>query len=221
MTTMGLTSIRLVLADDHPIVRSGLQRELATHSDIQIVGEAVNGTEALSLAETLCPDVLLLDINMPGLRGVEVVRRLRQQPGAPRVIILSAHGDDEHVMALLAAGARGYILKDENPSVIVDAIHAVMQGILWLSPGVAQVLEHRMGQPQEQAPELALTPREREVLRMIARGWDNGKIATSLNVTEATVKFHVTHIYDKLGVTSRVEAVLYAARHGLAELDGP
>lgn len=209
--------IRVLIADDHPIVRSGIRNELARHGDIQIVGEALNGNEALSISEGLHPDVLLLDINMPGPRAVDVVRLLRQRRSAPRIVVLSAYGDDEHVITLLSAGARGYILKDENPAGIVEAIRAVMQGVLWLSAGVAQAISHATQGAMEETPEKNLTPREKEVLVMMARGWDNQQIAESLCVAEATVKFHVAHIYDKLGVTSRVQAVLYAIRQGWAE----
>ncbi len=211
-------AIRVILGDDHPIVRSGIRNELAEHADIQVVGEAVNGDEALALTETLQPEVLLLDINMPGLRAVEVVRRLRARQPALRVVVLSAYGDNEHVVALLSAGARGYILKDEDPAVIVQALRAVTQGVFWLSPGVARVVEQTMQSPTVETPDKMLTRRELEVLQMMARGCDNQHIAESLCVTEATIKFHVSHIYDKLRVNSRVEAVLYAARQGWVEL---
>ncbi len=212
-------TIRVVLADDHPIVRSGICNELARHPDIQVVGEAMTGDEALALAETRAPDLLLLDINMPGVRTVDLVRQLRKQSSRTRVLILSAYGDEEHVLALLSAGASGYLLKDEDPGVIVQAIHAVLQGVLWLSQGVAQVVKQSVRTTLGDERDKTLTPREREVLRMVARGWDNQKIAQELSVTEATVKFHIGHIYDKLDVPSRVEAVLYAARQHWVELE--
>jgi len=210
--------IRVVVADDHPIVRSGICNELARHSDIQVIGEAVNGDDALALATSLRPNVLLLDINMPGLQAAKVVRHLREQLPMLRVVVLSAYVDEEHVIALLSAGARGYVLKDEKPTTIVDAMRMTMLGTLWLSPMVAQTLSQAVGRTAEDAPEKTLTPRELEVLRMMARGMDNQKIAESLSVTEATVKFHVGHIYDKLGVKSRITAVLYAMRRGLVDL---
>jgi DNA-binding NarL/FixJ family response regulator len=211
--------IHVVVADDHPIVRSGICSELARHSDIRVVGEAVNGDESLALAMNLRPDVLLLDINMPGLQAVKVVRLLRGQLPMIHVVVLSAYGDEEHVIALLSAGAGGYVLKDEKPAIIVDAIRAAMRGTLWLSPRVAQAVSHAVERAVEDAPEKTLTPRELEVLRMMARGMDNQKIAESLSVTEATVKFHVGHIYDKLGVKSRIEAVLYAMRRALVDVN--
>ncbi len=219
MTTTESPMIHVVLADDHPIVRSGVRNEIARHADMQVVGEATNGGEALALTEALTPDLLLLDINMPGVRAVDIVRRLCKRPSPTRVVILSAYGDEEHVLALLSAGASGYVLKSEDPTVIVQAIRAAMRGILWLSPGVAQVVKQAVRTTMADERETTLTPREREVLRMIARGWDNQKIAQALSVTEATVKFHVGHVYEKLGVTSRVEAVLYAARQGWVEID--
>lgn len=211
--------IRVVLADDHPIVRSGIRNELAQHSDIQVVGEAVNGDQALALAQSYTPDVLLLDINMPGLQAVKVVKHLQAAPPAPRVVVLSVYADDEHVTAMLSAGARGYILKDENPSTITEAVRAVSQGILWLSPSIAHVVGQVVKRTVDEEPEERLTQRELEVLRMMARGWDNQKIAQALSVTEATVKFHIGHIYDKLAVTSRIEAVLQAARRSLVDLN--
>ena len=210
--------IRVVIADDHPIVRSGIHNELSGHADIQVVGEATNGDQALQLASTLRPDILLLDINMPGLRAVDVIKRLRGQSAAPRVIVLTVLEDEEHMMSLLAAGARGYILKDEQPAIIVGAVRAVAQGALWLSAKVARAIEHVEDRSADEAPEKTLTPRELEVLRMMARGWSNAKIAKNMCVTEATIKFHVGNIYDKLAVTSRVEAVLYAAQRSLVDL---
>jgi len=211
--------IRVVVADDHPIVRSGIRNELAHQPDIQVVGEAVNGDQAFSLTRSLAPDVLLLDINMPGLQAVKVVKQLRATSPAPRVVVLSVYADEEHVAAMLSAGALGYILKDENPSVITEAVRAVAQGILWLSPSIAHVVGQVVKRTVEGTREECLTQRELEVLRMMARGWDNQKIAQAISVTEATVKFHIGHIYDKLAVTSRVEAVLYAARQSLVDLN--
>lgn len=209
--------IRVILGDDHPVVRLGVHSELARHPDIKVIGEAVNGDEALSLAESLQPDVLILDVNMPGIRAVDVIRSLRKQPSSPNVLVLSAYGDEEHVRALLSAGAKGYILKDENLAVIVQAIRAVMQGILWLSPGIAHIVSHAMARRTEDRAK-SLTAREMEVLRLMARGWNNQRIAQVLSISEAAVKFHIGHIYDKLGVASRVEALLYAAREGWVDL---
>ena len=211
--------IQVVIADDHPIVRSGIHTELANHSDIHVVGEATNGDEAFQLANTLHPDILLLDINMPGLRAVDVVKRLSELPAAPRVIVLTVLEDEEHVTSLLSAGAKGYILKDEPPTVITGAVRAVAQGSLWLSAGIGRVIGHLADSASGEAAEKTLTPRELEVLRMMARGWNNSKIARDMCVTEATIKFHVGNIYHKLSVTSRVEAVLYAARRALVDLN--
>lgn len=210
--------IQVLIADDHPIVRSGIHNELSSHIDIQIVGEATNGDQALQLSTMLRPDILLLDINMPGLRAVDVIRRLREQPGAPRVIVLTVLEDEEHMISLLSAGARGYILKDEQPAIIVGAVRAVDQGALWLSARVARVIERVDDNSADRTPEKMLTPRELEVLRLMARGWSNLKIAQNMCVTEATIKFHVGNIYDKLSVTSRVEAILYAAQRSWVNL---
>lgn len=217
----GITAkvIRVVIADDHPIVRSGIHNELASHVDIQVIAEATNGDQALQLSSSLQPDILLLDINMPGLRAVDVIKRLREPTHTPRVIVLTVLEDEEHMISLLSAGARGYILKDEQPAIIVGAVRAVNQGALWLSARVARVIERADTQSANETPEKTLTPRELEVLRLMARGWSNLKIAQSMCVTEATIKFHVGNIYDKLSVTSRVEAILYAAQRSLVNLN--
>ncbi len=218
MSDMAHKIIRVVVADDHPIVRSGIHNELSSHADIHVIGEATNGDQALHLAHTLQPDILLLDVNMPGLRAVDVIKRLREIPAAPHVIVLTMLEDEELVLTLLAAGAKGYILKDEQPAIIVGAVRAVDQGALWLSTKVAHVIRRREDRPADESPEKTLTPREIQVLRLIARGWSNARIAQDMCVTEATIKFHVGNIYDKLAVTSRVEAVLYAIHSALVDL---
>ncbi|MDW8325349.1 MAG: response regulator transcription factor [Anaerolineales bacterium] len=211
--------LRVLLADDHPVVRTGLRNELARHPDIEVIGEAVNGDEALHLAETLQPDVLVLDLAMPGLKPVQVIRRLRARPAPPHILVLTAHGDKELVQGMLQAGATGYLLKDEDPAAIVDGVRAVAQGRPWLSPAVAESLA---GQPVGAEKELVaekqgapLSVRELAVLRLLASGKTDQEIGRKLGIAERTVRYRLRNIYDKLGVNSRVEAVAWAVKQGL------
>ena len=207
--------ISVVIADDHPIVRNGIKNELSHHEDIVVIGEAVNGDESLQQALRLQPDVLLLDINMPGLRAIEVVRELRKREGKTKVLILSAYGDLEYILAMLKAGANGYMLKDEEPSTIADGITKISGGETWLSADVATKLVFNSVRNGKGIGTSELTAREKEVLRLIAKGYDNLKIADFLSISEGTVKNHVSNIYDKIGANSRAEAVAWAWQNGL------
>jgi len=209
--------ISVVIADDHPIVRNGIKNELSHHEDIVVIGEAVNGDESLQQALRLQPDVLLLDINMPGLRAIEVVRELRKREGKTKVLILSAYGDLEYILAMLKAGANGYMLKDEEPSTIADGITKISRGETWLSADVATKLVFNSVRNGKGIGTSELTAREKEVLRLIAKGFDNLKIADSLSISEGTVKNHVSNIYNKIGANSRAEAVAWAWQNGLVK----
>ncbi len=207
-------AIRVLIADDHPVVRSGIQTELTYHPDIEVVGEAVNGDEAVKLAETLHPDVLLLDINMPGLKAAPLVRRLREQSSRPHVLVLTAYGDLEYVLGMLQAGAEGYLLKDEDPAAIAEGIRAVSQGRTWLSSAVAaSIVQHKA--EDAPLPKEVLSGRELEILRLMAQGFSNTQIAERLVLAEGTVKNHVSTLYAKLGFNSRAEAVAWAWQHNL------
>jgi len=207
-------TIRVVLADDHPVVRAGIRNELQA-AGIQVIGEAANGEETLRLVERLRPDVVVLDVEMPGLNGLEVTRRLRASQSALPILVLSAHDHNSYVFGLLEAGAMGYVLKDEALEVIVMAVQAAAQGEAWLSPKVAaKVTARAMGYEKSQPP---LTARELEVLRLMAKGLDNQHIAEKLCLAERTVKYHAGNIYRKLRVSSRAEAVLWAVRQGLVQ----
>jgi two-component system response regulator NreC len=208
-------TIRVLLADDHLIVRSGIRDELARQPDIEVVGEAMDGDEALRLARTLLPDVLLLDINTSSLKAVRVIRELQAQPTPPRVLILTAYGDIENVIGMLKAGATGYLLKEEDPSTIVEGVRAVAQGKTWLSSTVAESLVGQAAEEEKPTLEEMLSERELEVLRLLAQGYTNTQIAEKLAISESTVKNHVTNLYDRLGVHSRAEAVAWAWQHGL------
>ncbi len=210
-------TIKVVLADDHPIVRSGIKNELAQSSDIEVVGEAADGDEALRLAQALQPDVLLLDINMPGQKAVRVIRELQAQTVQPRILILTAYSDVENVVGMLNAGASGYLLKDDDPSVIVEGVRAVAQGKTWLSAAVAASLVGQAAGEHPPAENDTLSDRELEVLRLMAQGCSNAQIAETLAISEGTVKNHVTNLYDHLGVHSRAEAVVWAWQHGVMQ----
>lgn len=207
--------IRIVLADDHPVVRRGIRSMLEKADDLAVVGEAGNGEEALALVEALRPDVLLLDMEMPGLNGVAVARRLRDEASPTRVLALSAHDDEQYLFGLLDYGAAGYLTKDEAPTTIVEAVRGVARGEEgWISRRVANKLVRRKRMALEAAT-AALSERERDVLRLMGRGFNNTRIAETLFISEGTVKNHVTHIYDKLNLRTRAEAVAWAWQHGL------
>ncbi len=210
------STIRVAVADDHPVVRNGIRDELAKHSDLQLVGEATDGDQALALALRGKIDVLLLDLSMPGLPAVKVAAELRDREAAPRILVLSAYGDLESVQAMMRAGVRGYMLKDEDPTRIADGIRAVAQDNPWLSRQIADVIATGTA-PLEQLPDL--TPREKDVLQLMALGHPNEQIADQLFITEGTVKNHVTRLYTKLGVNSRAEAVAWAWQHEIVRTD--
>ena len=211
---MASTPLRIVLADDHPVVRGGIRMLLEQEPDLTVVGEADNGIAALHLVATLTPDVLLLDMEMPGLKGLEVAQRLRDQEAAVRVLALSAYDDEQYIFGLLDSGAAGYLTKDEAPQTIVEAVRGVARGEGgWISRRVAEKLVRRRRYQQA----VDLTERERDVLHHIAQGLTNPQIAETLFIAEGTVKNHVSHIYDKLGVRTRAEAVAWAWQHGVAE----
>lgn len=207
--------VTVVLIDDHPVVRAGMRAILDAAEDITVTGEGSSGADALRLTDQHCPDVLVLDVNLPDLSGLEVARQLRARQAQTAILILTAHADGPTVMGLLASGARGYVLKDEAPETLLSAIRVVAAGQSWLSPSIArQVVQRAVGRP---APSLLddLTPRELDVLRLLAQGLDNAAIARRLFVTTRTVQNHVSVIYSKMGVASRTEAALCAIRCGL------
>lgn len=225
--------IRILLADDHPIVREGLRAVLETQSDFEVIAEAADGEEAQRLALKLQPDIILLDLEMPILDGVETIRRLRQQQPAARIIVFTAFDNDERIIHAVQAGANGYLLKGAPREEIFKAIHITMEGGSLLQPIVASKLLRHMGhQPvaglpgssfnhqaaQGLLPYETLTERELEVLKLLAQGMPNKEIAAQLVITERTAKFHVTSIIGKLGARNRTEAVSLAAQKGLITL---
>jgi DNA-binding NarL/FixJ family response regulator len=209
-----MSAIRILLADDHPVVREGIRNRLACEEDFDVVGEAANGEETIRQVRLLRPDVVLLDVTMPGPGAVPVMEALRQAHAALKVLVLSAFDDDEYVFGMLAAGAAGYALKDERLSTLVEAVRAVAHGETWLSPRVASKVAHQAVRKAPASADMPLTEREREVLGLMAQGKENAEIAAALAISERTVKFHVGNIYAKLGVTSRTAAVVEAIQRG-------
>ena len=215
--------IRVAVADDHPVVRDGLVAMLRAEPEFEVVGEAASGHEAVSLVERIAPDVLLLDLEMPALDGVGVLRRLRELESPTRVIVFTVFDTDERIIAAVEAGASGYLLKGVPRAEIFAAIRVVHGGGSLLQPVVAStVLRHvaARGRSGDAAAARAinLTPRESSVLQHLARGRSNKQIAAALGVSERTVKFHVSTLFTKLGATNRTEAVTRAIQAGLASL---
>jgi DNA-binding NarL/FixJ family response regulator len=205
--------IRVVVADDHPIVRSGIKNELLHYPDVAVLGEAADGDQVLQQVKALQPDVLLLDINMPGLRAIQLVRQLQTLPTPPKILVLTAYGDVELVVALLKAGAKGYLLKDDDPAVIIEGVRTVAQGKTYLSRALATSVVEYLVKDKPKRPEPELSPREMEVLQLVAQGWGNAQIAQVLDISEGTVKNHVTSLYSKISVRSRAELVVWAWQH--------
>jgi DNA-binding NarL/FixJ family response regulator len=207
-------SIQVVIADDHPLVRSGIASELNKHAGLALVDQAVDGNEALQVCLHHRPDVLLLDIRMPGRKTIPLIRKLTTDIPNLRIIILTAHGDVEYIISTLQAGAHGFILKEEDPSVIVEGIRTVMTGCIWLSQEVNEIYRDQSGNNPAVAFDV-LSDREIEVLTAVAEGKSNTQVASQLVLSEGTVKNYVSNIYDKLQVASRSEAIVWAWRNGL------
>jgi DNA-binding NarL/FixJ family response regulator len=210
-------SIRVVIADDHNVVRKGIRDLLSDEDDIVVVGEARNGHEAVDLASALRPDVVVMDIAMPELTGVEATRQIRAQAPGVRVLVLTAYDDDPYIYSLLDAGATGYILKTAESREIVRAVRATAAGQTALDPAVAPRLIARLTRPTASGD--TLTERELDVLRLAARGQTNKQIGAELAISDRTVQNHLANIYAKLGAASRTEAVTAALQRKLIRLD--
>jgi DNA-binding NarL/FixJ family response regulator len=214
-------TIRVLIADDHAVVRQGLRTFLELQDEIEVVGEAADGIEALELVQRTAPDVALLDLVMPRLGGLEAIRRIREVAPATRVLVLTSFADDDTVLPAVRAGAAGYLLKDVQPPELVGAIRTVHAGEALLAPEVATMLVEQLAAEDGAGAERDdhLTPREREVLALLARGRANKVIARDLGVSERTVKTHVSNILAKLNLTDRTQAAVYAVRHGIVPKD--
>jgi NarL family two-component system response regulator LiaR len=209
--------ISVLVVDDHPVVRQGLRTFLSLQDGIELAGEAADGVEAVAQAEELLPDVVLLDLVLPELDGIEAIRRIRAISPSTRVIVLTSYGEDEKIFPAIKAGAAGYLLKDMEPVELADAIRRVHRGEALLHPAVAARVVRELAQGRGE-PE-PLTERELDVLRLIARGLANKAIALELGVSEKTVKTHVSNILAKLHLSDRTQAALYAVRRRLVDLD--
>jgi DNA-binding NarL/FixJ family response regulator len=215
--------IRVVLIDDHTVLRDGLKLLLSLEPDLQVVGESASGLGGIRTAVELHPDVVVTDVGLPDVDGVEVTRRLREQLPESRVLVLTVHDEDTYVFTLIQAGASGYLLKNAAGNDLVHAIRTVASGKPWLQPEIAQrLMTVAAGGPRQDAPaageELVepLTGREYEVLRLLAGAASNREIASSLSISTRTVETHLANIYGKLGVRGRTEAMLWAIHAGLA-----
>jgi len=214
-----MTPIRILVADDHPIVRDGLISILGTQADFEVVGKAGDGRETLEQVDNLHPDVLLLDLEMPQMDGVEALRHLREAHNPVRTIVFTAFDTDERIVSAVQAGAQGYLLKGVPREEIFNAIRVVHAGGSLLQPVVASKLLKQVSGEHKPQPDMdALTPREQHVLKLLAQGLQNKEIAAELVITERTVKFYVSSILSKLGAGNRTEAVTLAVQRGLVKL---
>ena len=212
--------IRVLVVDDHVVVRRGIRALLATVDAVEVVGEAQDGQEALEKVDTLRPDVILLDLLMPRMDGIEVTCRVIARDPDARILVLTSFAADDKVFPAIKAGALGYLLKDTGPDHLVRAIHQVYRGESSLSPAIARKVLQELSRPSDKPPTPdPLTEREVEVLQVVARGRSNQEIAAELMISEATVRTHVSNILGKLQLASRTQATLYALREGLASLE--
>jgi NarL family two-component system response regulator LiaR len=217
---MSASPIRILIADDQAIVRKGIRALLSTESGMEVVGETRTGTETVAQAEALKPDVILMDLVMPELSGIEATRQITERLPAVRILILTSFGTDDKVFPAIKAGALGYLLKDSEPEELVQAIRQVYHGESSLHPTIARRVLRELAHPAERIPAVEpLTEREVEVLRQVAQGLSNRDIAEQLVINEATVRTHVSNILSKLHLASRTQAALYALREGLASLE--
>jgi two-component system response regulator NreC len=213
-----MSAVTVLVADDHTIIRSGLRHLIEREPDLQVVGEAANGREAIDLAQRLRPDVVILDITMPKLNGIDAGKQIIANVAKTRVIILSMHSDEGYVLKALRAGARGYLLKDSAESDIINAIRAVSAGKAYFSPEISRMLaDDYVRQLQQRGVEDSyelLSLREREVLQLLAEGKSNKEIATMLKISPHTIETHRSNIFEKLNLHSLPELILYAVRKG-------
>jgi NarL family two-component system response regulator LiaR len=213
-----MAKIRVLIVDDHGVVRQGLRTYLELLDDIEVIGEAENGLEALGQVRQHRPDVVLMDLVMPEMDGIEATRQICATSPSTRVIVLTSFADDEKVFPAIKAGAAGYLLKDVSPAELANAIRAVQAGETHLHPDITKKLVEQLAGPKPDSEPVPddLTPRELEVLRLIGQGMNNREISQTLTISEKTVKTHVSNILGKLHLADRTQAAIYAHRHGVA-----
>jgi NarL family two-component system response regulator LiaR len=215
-----MKTLRILIADDHLVVREGLGTIITAQPDMQVVGKAANGEEAVALAQALTPDVILMDLRMPRLDGVDAIRQIREADTEASILVLTSYANDRHVFAAIKAGALGYLLKDATHDQLIQAIRDVAQGTLALHPDIALQVIRELERPTEvSAPVVSLTDREVETLQWIARGLNNQEIGATLGIHERTVAKYVSSILSKLHLSNRTQAALYALREGIADLE--
>jgi len=206
--------IRVLIADDHPLFRAGVRNELAGHEEIEVIGEATDGDQALQMTEALCPDVLLLDVQMPRMKAAQIVSRLQLTAQATCVVILSAYDDAPTVLGMLRAGVKGYVVKDEEPGAVLEAIRVVMRGMTWLSPAVAEIVTGSLADKRPDGDEPVLSGRELNVLHLLGQGYNSDQIGEELYITKRTVDYHIDRIMAKLHAHNRTEAYAIAVKNG-------
>lgn len=211
--------ISVLIADDHPLIRQGLKQILELENDIAVVAQAANGNDAVKYARDMKPDVVLMDINMPETNGLQAIKEIKQEKMACKVIVLTIHEDREYLFKTLQMGAEGYVLKDAEPAVLVQAIRNVHNGQSYIQPNMTRELVREFNRvtlhEKEKSDESSLTSREVEVLELIAEGMINKEIAKQLYISEKTVKNHVSNIFKKLNVSDRTQAAIYAFKHNI------
>jgi NarL family two-component system response regulator LiaR len=217
---MSETKIRIMIVDDHAVVRKGIRALLATEEDLEVIGEAIDGEQAISQFEELDPDLLLLDLIMPKVNGIEVIKRIKGDHPDSKILVLTSFAADDQVFPAIKAGALGYLLKDTEPEDLIRSIREVYRGESSLSPTIARKVLNEVFQPAEKklSPD-PLTKREVDVLQVLAKGKSNRDIAEELSISETTVRTHVSNILGKLHLASRTEAALYALKEGVANLE--
>ncbi len=209
------TPIRVLLADDHPAFRKGISTTLSTHSDILVAGEAASGEEVLLFCKTQCPDVILLDLKMPGISPFTVVPELKTLCARSQVLVLSAYDDDAYVQGLLKQGIAGYLLKDESPEIVVQAVRAVAQGKRWFSQPIANLIaQAAYPATTRERP----TEREMEIIQLLKEGHTDSEIAGALTISERTVRYHIANLFTRLDVNSRIEIVVQAIQKGWVQI---
>jgi DNA-binding NarL/FixJ family response regulator len=216
-----MAQIRVVVADDHEVVREGTRRMLEREADIDVVGEAADGREAVRLVDELRPDIVVVDVRMPGMNGIEATKEIKTTYPEVRILVFTAHTDDRYVFPLLDAGANGYVLKTTGQRDLIKAIRDVHRGQTALHPEIARRVVERLTRKnrfQGEGMVESLTDREMEVLDTVAKGWSNKEVSESLHISPHTVQVHLSNIFGKLNVKTRTEAVLYAIRQGWVEV---